>query len=203
MKRQLELLKQSPIRSFLVAFFIVPLLTVLIALATWTSVPWKAWGLMLETGLWFGALTGLTVHLKKGSPHLGWEVIFGILLQIVVALLFAAIPIAHLFGFLVPQPDATSAWFLLPISATLLLAALGMLRNVWWAYFLEASIMLAIVLLMLSLPAKPQPRAIERYPLESFLDSVGPFFLLALGIYLTLSTGLREWRHSRRRQLGP
>ena len=183
MKRQWELLKQSPVRAFLAVSLGLPLFTLIGTILTWTPLPLKGWFTILQAGTLLGGLVAAAMYLKKSSPHLDGSGILALLLQVMVALMIMWIPIAHLLGIIEPQHGAISAWVLFPIGAVGLMAAWGIIRDFWWAYFLEAGIILGIVGLVVWIPGKPGPQELEMFPSANWFMLFGYVFLFFNGMF--------------------
>jgi len=194
MMRQWELIQKSPIRAFLVAGSILPVLAFLISLATWTLLPAKSWSSIWQATLGFGGFTASWVYLRNRATHLSWSGVAALLGQCIVALALMWIPLAHLIGTIELRSASMPVWTLFPVGGLGLYVAWGVIRDRWWAYFVEATIVVGVFALIILSPTKPTPSRPELFEGENHIWLVGYCFLALNTTCFLLTRGWRRWQ---------
>lgn len=166
-------LAKSPRDSFL-ATFLCLMLCPLIATFAIAPLPLRSWLSSAETFLAVACLVAGLVWVKE-SPYsakikpegMSWYGLVAVLLQVFAAgsVLYAVIGtelgFRHPLG--VEPPDATVTLTLILVASLAILAAVGMIQDCWWAFFLELGLVLLLVAAIYFAPVSSAPKPPVRH----------------------------------------
>lgn len=138
-------------------------------------------------------------------PWLSRSAVAGLALQITIGGLFAYVIAANRLG-LIHSPDGSDisplyCWVAINLSAGAIVSAIGIYRNRWWAYFMEAALIAAVVLLLVFSPGEDHPaRATHTVPdiwgMKWFLFMGQMFWIIKL-----INTLIKQGRQAHKEQI--
>lgn len=147
-----------------VGVFVSLVLLLLTACVANGALPAKAWLRATPAFLGVSVCFGAAVFVRQSPrmamikpPWLSWSWLSGLALQVVVALLVVYGAIGNWLGFVHPSPGAPPWLVYLPVALSAIVAAVGIYRNQWWAFFLELVVLWIVIVAVILDPSPPTP----------------------------------------------
>lgn len=198
----------NPVGAFTGTFAGLILLLLIGSIAT-HRLPGRAWLSVIEIFVPVSLCIGGAVWVQH-SPWtsrikpdwLSWGALAGLGLQLLVAGMFSFAILGNWFGFLHPLPGATP-WpalnHVLSWSVLAIVAAVGIYRNRWWAYFFEIAVLWLLIAAMILDPSPPTPhhRAALEIPIMREIQSISEWAGFLLLNWHLIKRGLKGYREQK------